>query len=125
MRHAKRELVAHIVHQRLDEIFGRVLDQVGQAGYAGRLPAGVVLTGGGAHMAGIVELGREVFAMPVRKGVPERGIKGLVDSVQAPRYAVPVGLTLYGMRRSLGDALGDTAVDKVLGPVKRWLQEFF
>ncbi len=125
VRHAKRELVAHIVHQRLDEIFGRVLDQVGQAGYAGRLPAGVVLTGGGAHMAGIVELGREVFAMPVRKGVPERGIKGLVDSVQAPRYAVPVGLALYGMRRSLGDALGDTAVDKVLGPVKRWLQEFF
>jgi cell division ATPase FtsA len=73
----------------------------------------------------VVELGREVFAMPVRKGIPERRIKGLVDSVQAPRYAVPVGLALYGVRRSAGDGGLDTTVDKVLGPVKRWLQEFF
>jgi cell division protein FtsA len=124
-REAKRELLSHIIHQRLDEILGRVLDEVETAGYAGRLAAGAILTGGGAHMAGIVELGREVFAMPVRKGVPERRIKGLVDSVQAPRYAVPVGLALYGVRRAMGDAGADTTVDKVLGPVKRWLQEFF
>jgi cell division protein FtsA len=126
VRHAKRELIAHIVHQRLDEIFGRVLDQIEQVGYAGRLPAGVILTGGGAHMGGVVELGREVFAMPVRKGIPERDIKGLVDSVQAPRYAVPVGLALYGVRsRVHGEGPGDTTVDKVWGPVKRWLQDFF
>ena len=51
-RQAKRELLAHIIHQRLDEIFGRVMDEIETAGYAGRLPAGIVLTGGGAHMAG-------------------------------------------------------------------------
>ncbi len=124
-RQAKRELLAHIIHQRLDEIFGRVMDQIENAGYAGRLAAGIVLTGGGANMAGIVELGREVLAMPVRKGVPERDIKGLVDSVQAPRYAVPVGLALYGVGRTAGDGGVDTTVDKMLGPVKRWLQEFF
>jgi cell division protein FtsA len=85
-----------------------------------------VLTGGGAHMAGVVELAREVFAMPGRKGVPERDIRGLVDSVQAPRYAVPVGLALYGAKSRLqGETLGDKAVEKVLGPVKRWLQDFF
>jgi cell division protein FtsA len=125
VRQVKRELISHIVHQRLDEVFQRVADQIEKAGYAGRLPAGIVLTGGGAHLAGIVELGREVFAMPVRKGMPERAIKGLVDSVQAPRYAVPVGLALHGVySRTHGD-VGDTAVEKVLGPVKRWLQEFF
>lgn len=125
-RQVKRELIAHIVHQRMDEIFGRVLDQVAQAGYTGRLPAGVILTGGGAQMAGVIELGREVFAMPVRKGIPERRIKGLVDHVQAPRFAVPVGLALYGVRsRVLRESAGGKGVDKVLGPVKRWLQEFF
>ena len=125
-RQVKREIIAHIVHMRLDEIFRRAHDEIEQAGYAGRLPAGVVLTGGGAHMAGVVELAREVFAMPARKGVPERDIRGLVDSVQAPRYAVPVGLALYGAKsRLLGETLGDKAVEKVLGPVKRWLQEFF
>jgi cell division protein FtsA len=102
-RQVKREIIAHLVHMRLDEIFRRAHDQIEQAGYAGRLPAGVVLTGGGAHMAGVVELAREVFAMPGRKGVPERDIRGLVDSVQAPRYAVPVGLALYGAKSRLQD----------------------
>ena len=64
--------------------------------------------------------------MPVRQGIPERGIKGLVDSVQAPRYAVPVGLALYGaQQRVLGIGYGGTGVNRLFGPVKRWLQEFF
>jgi cell division protein FtsA len=125
-RQVKREIIAHIVHMRLDEIFRRAHDRIEQAGYAGRLPAGVVLTGGGAQMVGVVELAREVFAMPARKGVPERDIRGLVDSVQSPRYAVPVGLALYGAKgRLAGETLGDTVVDKILRPVKRWLQESF
>ncbi len=125
-RGAKRELVAHIIQERLDEIFGLVLERLEVAGFGGRLPAGVILTGGGAQLAGIVELGREVFAMPARRGSPERGISGLVDSVQAPRYAVPVGLALYGVRRRVqGDAAGGTGVNRLFGPVKRWLQEFF
>lgn len=125
-REAKRELLAHIIQSRLDEVFGLVAEEIERTGYAGKLPAGVVLSGGGAHVAGIVELAREVFAMPVRKGLPERSIKGLVDSVQAPRYAVPVGLALYGAGRRVGaGGLGDGAVGKLLEPVKRWLQEFF
>src|SRR2546430_6682646 len=99
-RQASRELLSHIIHQRLDEVFQLVAREFERAGYAGgRLPAGVVLTGGTAHLPGVVELAREVFAMPVRAGTPEQGISGLVDSVQAPRYAVPVGLVLYAARQ--------------------------
>ena len=82
-----------------------------------------------ARMA--LEQGREVFAVPVRAGAPELGISGLVDSVQAPRYAVPVGLVLYAARRLMQGAAGhaasagDGGVEKVLGPLKRWLQDFF
>jgi cell division protein FtsA len=124
-RQAKRELLAHIIQERLDEIFGLVLEQIDSAGFTGRLAAGIIVTGGGAHLAGIVELGREVFAMPVRTGMPEWGIKGLVDSVQAPRYAVPVGLALYGARRRVRVGRGDRAIGRLFQPVKRWLQDFF
>src|SRR5204863_509379 len=98
-RTASRELVAHIIHQRVDEIFQLVGREFERAGYgAGRLPAGIVLSGGTAHLPGMVELAREVFAAPVRAGHPELGISGLVDSVQAPRYAVPVGLVLHALQ---------------------------
>jgi cell division ATPase FtsA len=77
----------------------------------------------------MIELAREVFAVPVRAGHPEQGISGLVDSVQAPRYAVPVGLVLYAVRKSAGGSapgvlFGGTP-EKLFGPLKRWLQDFF
>ncbi len=125
-RQVKRELLAHIIHQRLDEIFGLVLTQLEGARYDGSLPAGVILTGGGAHLPGAIELARDVFAMPVRKGVPQHGISGLTDNVDAPRYAVPVGLALYGSSQLMrGRVGGGGGVDRLIQPVKRWLQEFF
>jgi cell division protein FtsA len=132
-RQAARQLVAHIIHQRVDEIFQLVHRELERAGYAGasRLPAGVVLTGGTAHLPGMVELAREAFAVPVRTGTPELGIAGLVDSVQAPRYAVSVGLVLYAARKLAhagaagGLLVGGGGVDKLFGPLKRWLQDFF
>lgn len=131
-RQASREVLSHIIHQRVDEIFQLVAREFERAGYGGgRLPAGVVLTGGTAHLPGMVELAREAFAAPVRAGAPEQGISGLVDSVQAPRYAVPVGLVLYAARRlTQGAAPGGAGakgpgVDRLFGPLKRWLQDFF
>ncbi len=129
-RTASRELVAHIIHQRVDEIFQLVGREFERAGYGGgRLPAGVVLSGGTAHLPGMVELAREVFAVPVRAGHPELGISGLVDSVQAPRYAVPVGLVLYAARKTAHGAapgvLFGGSPEKLFGPLKRWLQDFF
>src|SRR5439155_1039160 len=107
-RQAAREMLSDIIHQRLDEIFHLVDREFEKAGYGGgRLPAGVVLTGGTTHLPGMVELARDVFGVPVRAGAPEHGISGLVDSVQAPRYAVPAGLVLYAARRvAQGGAAG-------------------
>src|SRR5260221_5822108 len=86
-RTASRELVAHIIHQRVDEIFQLVGREFERAGYgAGRLPACVVLSGGTADLPGMVELAREAVAVPVQAGHPELGISGLVDSVPTPPY---------------------------------------
>ena len=129
-RNAHRRVLAHIMHMRLQEILEFALDEVTRAGFQQRLPAGVVLTGGGAETPGIVELARDVFAMSARTGVPGAQLRGLADSVESPGMAVPVGLVLYGARQVAGSGFGtggrrSLGVDKYLGPVKRWLQDFF
>lgn len=129
-RNAHRRVLAHIMHMRLQEILEYALDEVTRAGYHQRLPAGVVLTGGGAQTPGIVELARDVFAMPARTGIPGERLRGLADSVESPGMAVPVGLVLYGARQMASSGFGtggrrSLGVDKYLGPVKRWLQDFF
>ena len=121
------------MHMRLQEVLEYALDEITRAGYQQRLPAGVILTGGGALTPGIVELAREVFAMPVRvRHSAASGFTGLADSVESPRMAVPAGLVLYGARQVAHEwrlrqraARKSPAVEKLLAPVKRWLQDFF
>ncbi|MFN9311251.1 MAG: hypothetical protein ACK5WJ_14820, partial [Gemmatimonas sp.] len=60
----------HIIHQRMDEIFDKVVREVQQAGYQGKLNAGIVLTGGGSSLEGITELAADVFGLGVRVGMP-------------------------------------------------------
>jgi cell division protein FtsA len=130
-RNADRRVLAHIMHMRLQEVLEYAREEVTRAGYHQRLPAGVILTGGGAETPGIVELAREVFATPARSGCPGQELSGLVDSVDRPRMAVATGLILSGARQlALTGGTGaagrrSQSMEKVLGPVKRWLQDFF
>jgi cell division protein FtsA len=130
-RTAERRVLAHIMHMRLQEVLELAADELQRTGYHQHLPAGVVLTGGGAETPGIEELAREVFALPVRVGRPGPGLSGLVDSVESPRMSVSTGLVVYGAKQvAMGGGFGaggrkSPAVDKVFGPVKRWLQDFF
>jgi len=131
-RHLSRELMTHIIHQRMDEIFDKVVREVQQAGFQGKLNAGVVLTGGGASLEGITELAADVFGLGVRVGVPGAKLDGLVENVTEPQFATVAGLALYGAHRAaLGgvtarrSSLSGAGVDKLATRVKTWLQDFF
>jgi cell division protein FtsA len=133
-RQIPRELLAHIIHQRTDEIFALVTRELETAGYASRLSAGVVLTGGVAALPGMSELAADVFGTGVRVGVPSGNLTGLTDAVEAPRFSTAVGLALYAANRvALGVAtpmgkkrqLNAPNVDKLAQRVKTWLQDFF
>lgn len=128
-RQVQRELLAHIIHSRVDEILSMVQREVERQGYVGKLAAGVVLTGGTAQLKGAVELAREVFAMPVRIGQPGRALSGsLIDAVEQPRFSTATGLALYGMlEEARGAAPSGPAltVDRMLGSVRRWISDWF
>jgi len=130
-RHLSRELMAHIIHQRMDEIFDRIQRDIQAAGYAGKLNAGIVLTGGGASLEGVLDLAADVFGLGVRIGVPGDKIDGLVENVSDPRFATAVGLAMYGASRVSGvgpvarRTPGAGGVDAFATRVKTWLQEFF
>ncbi len=131
-RHLSRELMSHIIHQRMDEIFDLVQREITTAGYSGKLNAGLVLTGGGAALEGVAELAADVFSVNVRVGLPSGRLSGLRELVDEPRFATVTGLALYGAHRvALGGAvvrragLSGTSVDKLAQRVKDWLQDFF
>jgi cell division protein FtsA len=131
-RHIPRELLAHIIHQRMDEVFDLVQQDLSAAGFGGKLSAGVVLTGGAASMLGAAELASEVFGTGVRVGVPSEHLGGLIEAVNSPRFATAVGLAQYGANRvALGGVTSSRrlplgkGMEGIAAKVKFWLQDFF
>ncbi len=121
-REIARELIAHIIEQRLDEILELVSTELERAGQAEELGAGVVLTGGGSELLGAVDLAHHVFGMPARVGVPGAGLGGLADAVRKQRFATATGLALFGAESRLATGGG---MPGVVGQVFAWLREFF
>ena len=93
-RTVSRLEVCRIIEARMRETFELLRAEMSKAGH-GMLPAGVILTGGAAQLAGTAELGREVLEMPVRIGEPT-AIGGLVDTIVNPAYSTSVGLLRWG-----------------------------
>lgn len=95
-----RHLLAQILEARAEEILDMAWREVKASGYDGLLPAGVVLTGGSAQLAGLKDMARDRLQMPVRVGkVPD--LKGLGEEYQSPAYATAVGLLMWGAQHSV------------------------
>ncbi len=124
-RSVSRELLAHIIEQRMDEMFGLVYEELEDGDLLSGLGAGVVLTGGGVALPGTVELAGGVFNTAVRIGEPGAGLAGLTDAVRKPRFATAVGLAIYGCQRRREQGAGGAVAERALARVSEWLKEFF
>ena len=95
-RELSRQTLAEVVEPRYDELFRLVQAELRRSGFEDLIASGIVLTGGGAKMEGLIELAEEIFHMPVSLGAP-RNVAGLKAIVRNPVFATSVGLLQYGL----------------------------
>jgi len=86
--------IAEIAEARMEEIFSLVNDELKKIDRDGKLPSGVVLTGGGAKMPLAIDLAKEVFSLPVFLGTPS-GNNFPIDKLNDPEYTTALGLVLW------------------------------
>ena len=104
-------------------MFGLVYEALEEKDMLGALPAGVVLTGGGAKLEGTVELAQGEVNMPVALGQPGAGLDGFVEAARDPGRSTAVGLALYGRMRT-EESGGGLAV-RTVSRFTDWLRDFF
>jgi cell division protein FtsA len=90
-----------VMSARIDEILRTIKKRLVNEEILHNISAGVVLTGGGAHMKGVVSLTEKIFNLPCMVGRP-RGVSGLVTTTEAPEYATCIGMVQYGFKYSTG-----------------------
>jgi cell division protein FtsA len=98
-RQVSRRTACQILRDRGVELLELVRAQLDRGGERDQLVGGVVLTGGGSMLTGMLDLGQEILEMPVRQGLPI-GIQGLADELCHPVYATAIGLALLGLQQN-------------------------
>jgi len=122
-RKLSRQTLAEVIEPRIEELYSLVQAELRRSGFEELLSSGVVITGGTAQLAGMVELGEEVFHLPVRVGIPAYD-GGLADVVRNPRYATAVGLLIAGRDEWLRDEAARTQTAGIGGAMERMRQWF-
>lgn len=129
-RSVRVRVLADVIEARYEEILTLVASELQRQGLAGRLAAGIVLTGGGAKMTGLAALAEQVLQCPVRIGQPNH-LAGMADELRAdPAFATSIGLLQHAYQQQAWSGAWKTgrrfaSVQGVWSRMRQWFQSEF
>lgn len=110
-----RNVLASIIEPRMEEILSLTFREVKKAAVADMLTGGLVLTGGGAMLTGVVELAEQIFDTRIRIGEVSQ-IEHTPDELRNNRYDTAHGLLVHSFQ--------DDAIVDSRSSASGWLKRF-
>jgi len=126
-RQLSRQTLAEVIEPRVEELYSLIQAELRRSGFEELLSSGIVITGGSSVMQGMVELGEEIFHMPVRVGAPNY-TGTLAEVVRNPRYSTVVGLLVAGLsahQRQQIVRMHSASFRQVFERMRTWIQGNF
>jgi cell division protein FtsA len=108
--------LSKVIEARIDEFFDLANKELKSISKQGALPAGIIITGGGAKLPGIREFAKDKFKLPCRIGAPE----GFSLIANDPSFSTACGLILEGIEK---EDLGGR--ENSGGKIKEAIKSFF
>lgn len=122
----KRQYVSEITEARIEEILRKVDAELIRLKRSGLLPAGVVFTGGGAKLPGLLKVAKRVLRLPAILGYP-LSIQSVSEKINDLGFATAVGLVKWGTldlggELRHGGAPAWRSVSSVSRRLKQWMK---
>ncbi len=128
-----RRYVAEIIEARMEEIFNFVEKELKRIERSALLPAGAILSGGGAYVHGAVDLAKDILRLPAQIGFPKE-MSGLTDKVDGPAFNVSIGMLLWALNQNSQPKENESKTSKLnisgdltkkgIKTVKGWFDKF-
>jgi cell division protein FtsA len=120
-REVEDKQLAEIIDSRVQEILSLVASEVKRSGYAGLFPGGMVLTGGGSQLRGLVAVAADCLSLSTRLGTPDGPIAA------GPEFATAAGLVYFGARRVTDEVAVAVETEKrdPWTRIKYWFKDLF
>lgn len=119
-----KKYLAEIIEARVEEIMDKVDQELQKIDRSGSLPAGIILTGGGAKLPKIIDVAKNKLKLPASLGYPY-DIVSVIDKVNDLSHTTAIGLVKWGNNLAAGNK-GITSkfksVSKVTGKMKKWIK---
>lgn len=119
-----RKYACEIIEARAEEILMKVDEIFKKLGRSGMLPAGVVLTGGGSKLPGLVELAKRKLRLPAALGYP-LNLTSVTDKINDLSFAAAIGLVRWGaMSAQSGSGKLENLISRFgsMGKVTKWMK---
>lgn len=122
-----RKEVAEIIQARVDELFAMIGKELKSIDRFGKLPAGMVFTGGGSKMEGVVDHAKEYFRTSAAIGMPQH-IQTPIEKIQDPSFTTAIGLVLWAANAqtpaSRMSTVNFSSVAGITGKIGKWVKSF-
>lgn len=126
-----RHHIAEIIEARLEEIFGMIDKELKKIDKSGLLPAGAVITGGGAKLPQIVDLAKNSLGLPAQIGFPIN-LGGMMNKVDDPSFSTVIGLLVWSETQGMNSQKGTRGVlggisnttEDTVKKIKKWMEKF-
>ncbi len=118
-RKVTQKVLVDIVQARMVEILEMINQDLINCGLKNKINGGIVITGGTALLANLVDLSEQIFDLPVRIGFPAQ-IGGKVEQVSTPRCTTGVGLVMYGRQHNIDKRYSDSSM---MGRMRGWFRK--
>ncbi len=124
-KQVSQRLVAEIISARVMEMLEMIYTELQQLADVDKMAGGIVFTGGGAQLTGLVGLMETYMDIPVRLGRPEN-IRGLSNEMNLPQNAVALGGLMYGLKNMEPAVFeADSGISSVFDKVSLWFRDLF
>ncbi|MEX0918592.1 MAG: cell division protein FtsA [Candidatus Paceibacterota bacterium] len=117
-----RRKLEEIIEARLSDIFELIDNHLKKLGFGGLLPAGIIISGGGAKVENIDNLAKKYLKLPARTA-DEAIIGSSRNQIKDAVWAIAYGLCLFGADAEAEESLGLRVVRKTKLQFMRWLKE--
>jgi len=124
---ANKKYLAEIIEARTSELLNLIREELKKIDRDGMLPAGLILTGGGSKLGGIINLAKEIVRLPVKIGNPQIELTGLIDQINDPKYSTALGLLIWAAEKGEPESkiMDLTKVENIYQKVRGWFKQFY
>jgi cell division protein FtsA len=119
-----KKKLEEIIVARLSDIFELLENHLKKIGKNGLLPAGIVLTGGGAGINTMEELAKDSLELPAQIGNLRTFNNNFKNSIKGSEWAVAYGLCIISLSDEIKESVGLRHIKRTGRGILEWFKQF-